>query len=71
MRTGRVTGLADYEICFIGNDGRVALFYVTACNNELDAKAAADRMMRPEFAKVEISRCLDRHSQNVVTGEFD
>jgi len=52
--------LADYQICFIGNNGRVALFYLTACNNELDAKVAADKMMRPEFARVEISRGLDR-----------
>jgi len=60
--------LADYQICFIGNNGRVALFYVTACNNELDAKAAADKMMQPEFARVEISRVLDHYPQSGATG---
>jgi len=60
--------LADYEICFIGNNGRVALFYVTPCNNELDAKAAAEKMMRPEFARVEIWRVLDNYPQSGATG---
>ena len=63
--------MADYEICFIGNNGRVALFYVTACNNELDAKAAAEKMMRPEFAKVEIWRLLDRRPQSPATDMFN
>jgi len=51
--------LVDYEICFIRESGRVALIHVTACNDDIDAKAAAEKLMRPEFTKVEIWRGLE------------
>jgi hypothetical protein len=50
----------DYEFSFTRKDGRRTLVCVTLCNNDLDARAAAQSMMRPEFARVEIWRGSDR-----------
>jgi hypothetical protein len=44
----------DYEFSFTRKNGRLTLVCVTLCNNDLDARAAAQSMMRPEFARVEI-----------------
>jgi hypothetical protein len=52
--------VSEYEFRFVREGGRLALVCVTHCQNDLDARVAAQMMMQPEFETAEIWRGLER-----------
>jgi hypothetical protein len=56
--------VSNYEISYIARNGQRSLVCLTLCNNDLDARVAANAMMRPEFARVEIW-CDTKHVASI------